>query len=345
LKAENNKAQKPIVREDAARPTRALSRPIRIGISACLLGEKVRYDGGHKHDRFLTDTLGRFFQWVPVCPEIEVGMGTPREPIHLVQLHGEIRLAGVRSATDHTNAMREYAGQRVGQLAGENLSGYILKKDSPSCGLERVRVHHGNGRVVRSGRGLFATALAGRFPNLPIEEEGRLCDPRLRDNWIQRVFAYHRLQTLWAPRWRWADLVEFHRAHKLVLLAHSPQVCQQLDRLVARAKSLPRTELREQYEREFMGALTRLATTRRHTIVLQHMVGYFRDKLDAASRRDLLDCIEDYRGGRMPLVVPLTLVAHYARLFDVADLKGQVYLSPHPKSWRCATMCGCRREK
>ncbi len=307
------------------------SKPIRIGISQCLLGAKVRYDGGHKHDRFVTDTLGQFFEWVPVCPEVEVGMGTPREAIHLVQLSGEIRLVGRESKTDHTDAMRPYSQTRVEELAGENLSGYILKKDSPSCGLERVRVYHGPGRVTRSGRGLFAAALADRFGNLPIEEDGRLCDPRLRENWIERVFAYHRLQAMWATRWRLGDLVEFHTSHKLVLLAHSPKAYQQLGQLVAGAKSLPRAELRERYEREIMAALTKLATRGRHTNVLQHMVGYFSDKLDDASRRELLDCIEDYRGELVPLIVPVTLVAHYVRLFDVAYLKGQVYLKPHPK--------------
>jgi uncharacterized protein YbgA (DUF1722 family)/uncharacterized protein YbbK (DUF523 family) len=323
-------ARKPIVREDAAR-TAALSRPIRIGISTCLLGERVRYDGGHKRDLFLTETLGRFFQWVPVCPEVEVGMGTPREPIHLVALRGEIRLAGIHSATDHTNTMRRYANRRVEQLADENLSGYILKKDSPSCGLERVRVHHERRRVTRSGRGMFAAALAERFPNLPIEEEGRLCDPGLRENWVERVFAYHRLQTLWAAQWRLADLIEFHTAHKLVLLAHSPQAYRQLGRLVAGAKALPRPELRARYESEFMRALTKLATTARHTDVLHHMVGYLRDDLDDASRRELLDCVEKYRGGLVPLVVPVTLIAHYARAFGAGYLTGQVYLTPHPK--------------
>ena len=318
-------------RENGARLVTALSQPIRIGISACLLGERVRYDGGHKHDRFLTDTLGKFFQWVPVCPEVEAGMGTPREPVHLVQLDDEIRVVGVRSATDHTKALREYGRRRVEQLAADNLSGYILKKDSPSCGLERVRVQHPSKRVTRSGRGLFAAVLAERFPNLPIEEEGRLGDPRLRENWIERVFAYHRLQTLWAARWRLGDLVEFHSAHKLVLLAHSPQAYQQLGRLVSGAKSLRRMELRDRYEREFMRALARLATTGRHANVLQHMAGYFRDRLDGGSRGELLDCIEDYRKGLLPLIVPVTLVAHYVRVFNVGYLKGQIYLAPHPK--------------
>jgi uncharacterized protein YbgA (DUF1722 family)/uncharacterized protein YbbK (DUF523 family) len=305
--------------------------PIRIGISACLLGERVRYDGGHKHDRFLTDTLGEFFEFVPVCPEVEVGMGTPREPIQLVQIGDAVRLMGRASNTDHTTAMRSYARKRLDRLAEAGLCGYILKKDSPSCGLDRVRVHLGNGRVTRSGRGLFAAQLAERFGNLPIEEEGRLCDPRLRENWIERVFAYHRLQALWGTRWRIADLVQFHTAHKLVLLSHSPKAYQQLGRLVATAKSLARSDLRDRYEREFMAALSILATRGRHTNVLQHMVGFLRDQLDDASRCELLDCIADYRHGHIPLVVPITLIAHHVRRLDVGYLKGQVYLTPHPK--------------
>jgi len=297
----------------------------------CLLGEKVRYDGGHKRDRFLTDTLGEFFEWVPVCPEVEIGMGTPREAIHLIQLGDDIRLVGRESETDHTIAMRTFARRRVEQLAGSGLCGYILKKDSPSCGLERVRVHHRHGRVTRSGRGLFAAALADRFGNLPIEDEGRLCDPRLRENWIERVFAYHRLQLLWATRWRIGDLVTFHTSHKLALLAHSPKAYQQLGRLVARARSLPRAELRERYEREFMAALAKLATRGRHTNVLRHMVGYFRNQLDDASRRELLGHIEDYRRGLVPLIAPVTLVAHHVRVLDVEYLKDQAYLTPHPK--------------
>ncbi len=310
---------------------RVTSTPIRIGVSMCLLGERVRYDGGHKHDRFLSDTLGQFFEWVPVCPEVELGLGTPREAVHLIQRGDEIHLVGHQTGTDHTVAMQSYARRRVKQLARLRLSGYILKKDSPSCGVERVRVHHGHGRVTRAGRGLFAAALATRFGNLPIEEEGRLCDPRLRENWIERVFAYHRLQALWATPWRIGDVVAFHTAHKLLLLAHSPQAYQQLGRLVAESKTSPRVDLRDRYESGFMAALAKLATPGRHTNVLQHMVGYFHDRLDDSSRRELLGCIEDYRRTLVPLIVPITLVTHYVRRFDVEYLKGQVYLNPHPK--------------
>jgi uncharacterized protein YbgA (DUF1722 family)/uncharacterized protein YbbK (DUF523 family) len=309
----------------------ARSEPIRIGVSACLLGRQVRYDGGHKRDRYMTETLAAFVDWVPVCPEIEVGMGAPREAIQLLEDEGLLRLVGTRSGTDHTDAMRAYARRRVGQLAKENLSGFILKKNSPSCGLERVPVHRGTGRVTQTGRGLFAAALAERFPTLPIEEEGRLGDPHLRENWVERVFAYRRLQGLWARGWRIGDLVEFHAAHKLVLMAHSPEIWRSLGRLVAGAKRLTRPALRARYERDFMAALTRLATPDRHANVLQHILGCFGGGLEEASRRELLGCLRDYRLGRVPLVVPLTLVSHHVRVLDVEYLKGQVYLSPHPK--------------
>lgn len=291
----------------------------------------MRHDGGHKHDYYVTDTLGEIFDYVAICPEVEVGMGTPREAIHLAQEGKDIKLVGRKSKVDHTDSMLTYANKKVEKIADENISGYILKKDSPSCGLERVRVHHGNGWVTRTGIGLFTSVLLERFPNLPIEEEGRLCDPKLRENWIERVFAYHRLQALWASRWRIKDLVEFHTQYKLVLLAHSPQTYQQLGRLVANSKSRSSKDLAENYEREFMEGLKKIATCGRHANVLQHMFGYFRDELDESSRKEILECIEDYRHSLIPLIVPITLVGHYVRKFNVEYLMGQMYLNPHPK--------------
>ena len=204
--------------------------PIRIGISSCLLGQKVRFDGGHKRDSFLTDTLGRYVEWVPVCPEVEVGMGTPRETVHLVRdvprssRTGEgvpVRMVAPGSGVDWTDRMVAYAQARVAKLAALDLSGYVLKKDSPSCGMERVKVHAPGAMPERSGTGLYAAALRARMPTLPIEEEGRLCEPRLRENFVERVFAYRRLRTLFAGRWSVGQLVRFHTAHKLILLAHA----------------------------------------------------------------------------------------------------------------------------
>jgi len=305
--------------------------PVRIGVSACLLGQEVRFDGGHKHDRFLTETLGTYIEWVPVCPEAELGLGTPREAIRLQEIDGETRLVGRKSGADHTAPMRAYAHDRAEALARQEIFGYILKKDSPSCGMERVRLHGAAGPPRRVGRGLFAEALIARLPNLPVEEEGRLCDPRLRENWVERIFAYRRLRDLWLKRWTIGDLVAFHTAHKLALMAHTPSAYQSLGRLVARARSLPREPLRSQYETEFMAALAKPATPGRQANVLLHITGYFKKQLDGASKRELLGAIEDYRQGLVPLVVPLTLVAHYVRLFDIAYLKGQTYLHPHPK--------------
>lgn len=303
----------------------------RIGISACLLGSAVRWDGGHKRDPFLVEGLGAFVEWVPVCPELELGMGVPRETVRLEAAEAGLRMRGTRSGTDHTRAMNAFARRRVAALAALDLSGYVLKKDSPSCGMERVRVHHPGASVTRDGRGLFATALLARFPRLPVEEEGRLHDPRLRENFVERIFAYQRLGALLAGRFETDALVRFHTAHKLALLAHDPDAYRALGRLVAGARALPRAELRRRYADGFMAALHRLATTRKHTNVLQHLLGAFKRTLDANARAELVALIEDYRRGLVPLVVPLTLIRHHVRRIGVPYLEGQTYLAPHPK--------------
>jgi uncharacterized protein YbgA (DUF1722 family)/uncharacterized protein YbbK (DUF523 family) len=306
-------------------------RPIRIGISACLLGQQVRFDGGHKRDAFLTETFGRFVEWVPVCPEVECGFGTPREAMRLVRAASGVRLQTIRTGVDLTAPMERWSQSRVSELGSEDLSGYVLKKDSPSCGLARVKVYDRHGTAARGGRGLFAAALVEALPHLPVEEEGRLADPRLRDNFVERVFAYWRLQRMFAGRWTVGDLVRFHTAHKLLLLAHSPDGYQRLGRLVAGARGTPRRDLERRYVAGVMQALTQLATARRHTNVLQHMAGYFKDRLDAASKRELAESIDDYRRGLVPLVVPLTLIRHHVRALDVTYLTAQTYLQPHPK--------------
>jgi uncharacterized protein YbgA (DUF1722 family)/uncharacterized protein YbbK (DUF523 family) len=307
------------------------SPTVRIGVSSCLLGQKVRFDGGHKRDAFLVDTFGKFVEWVPVCPEVEVGMGLPREPIRLLRVGSLTRLVGVKSATDHTDAMTRWSTRRVEALAREDLDGYILKKDSPSCGMERVKVYDSHGAPARTGRGVYAEALLSRWPLLPVEEEGRMSDPRLRDNFVERVFAYRRLRDAFAGRWTVGGLVEFHTAHKLTLLAHSPDAYRALGRLVARAASLPRGEVKAQYEAGFMRGLATLATPRKHVNVLQHMLGYFRKVLDDESRGELAGSVADYQLGLVPLVVPITLFRHHVRRCGVAYLAGQTYLEPHPK--------------
>lgn len=303
--------------------------PIRIGISACLLGRKVRYDGGHKHDHFITDTLGQYFQWVPVCPEIK--LGTPRPTLRLEQDGDQLRLVMPKEGRDLTRTMQSYAKKRVAALAGEDLCGYILKKSSPSCGMERVKVYTPDGYPAGKGRGLFAESLLEHFPYLPVEEEGRLHDPSLRENWITRVFAFHRLRSLFGGPWTVGKLVAFHADHKFLLMAHCPKTLKELGAMVAAAKSAGRSEVGRSYESRFMTALTKIATRAKNTNVLQHILGFFKRDLDAASRSELLEHIEAYRRGQVPLVVPLVLVSHYVRILNVSYLRDQVYLNPHPR--------------
>jgi uncharacterized protein YbgA (DUF1722 family) len=237
----------------------------------------------------------------------------------------------MKTGDDYTDAMRRYAARRVRALGDDDLDGFILKKDSPSCGFERVKVYDELGTSVRNGQGVFAEALLARDPVLPVEDEGRLCDPRLRENFIERVFAYRRLKDLFVARWTQGHLVAFHTIHKLVVLAHSVEAYRILGRLVAGGKDLGRRELAAQYRAVFMRALAEIATPKKHANVLMHMMGYFRGRLDDASRDELLRCIEDYRKGLLPLIVPVTLVRHHIRRIGVDYLADQVYLDPHPR--------------
>jgi uncharacterized protein YbgA (DUF1722 family)/uncharacterized protein YbbK (DUF523 family) len=311
--------------------TSASEAPIRIGISSCLLGNAVRFDGGHKRDRFLTDQLGPFVEWVPVCPEVEAGLGVPRPALRLVRDAGGVRMVEIASGRDQTRRMTRFAQHRVRALRRLGLCGYVLKRSSPSCGMERVRVYGPSGSASRDGRGLFAAALLDALPQLPVEEEGRLGDPGLRENFIERVFAYRRLRSLFRGRWSNGTVVAFHTAHKLQLMAHSPAAYRELGRLVASVKQLPRRAFRDRYTAGFMEALARMASRGRNANVLQHAAGHVRELLDAASRAELAALIEDYRRGLVPLVVPVTLIRHHAKRCGAAYLEGQVFLEPHPK--------------
>ena len=235
-------------------------RTIRVGISSCLLGESVRFDGGHQRDAFLTDTFGRFVEWVAICPEVECGLGTPRESMRLVRVDDGVRLLTVKTAVDLTAQMETYVRRQMPVIAAADLSGYVVKKDSPSCGLERVKVYNARGMATKSGRGIFAAALVDKFPHLPIEEEGRLSDPKLRENFVERAFAYRRLQELFSTAWSVGGLVRFHTAHKLILMPHSPEAYRQLGRLTATASTFPRRALAQRYTEAFMNALNRFAS-------------------------------------------------------------------------------------
>ena len=306
--------------------------PLRLGISHCLLGEPVRYDGGHKRNDFLVDVLGRHVEWVPVCPEMEAGFGTPRESMRLVDDVAEPRLMTVRSHHDHTDRMRRYTKKRLRDLQSLNLSGYVFKKDSPSCGTRHVRVYSRDGHLLGTGKGLFADAFQHMFPLTPIEEEGRLQDQGLRENFIERVFGYHRWQShILNTRLTRGRLVAFHTAHKYLLLAHSQRHYRELGRFVANAKQLSTRQLADAYGPVFMEALAVKTTVRKHMNVLQHVAGHFKGAVSSRTRGELHEVIADYQKGFVPLSVPITLIRHYVRVLDMPYLRDQVYLAPHPK--------------
>lgn len=304
---------------------------LRLGVSACLLGEKVRFDAGHKQDRWVTDVLGHFVEFVPVCPEVEIGLGVPRESIRLEGAGPNVRLVAPKSGADLTAKMTVYADKRARQLGRQSLAGFVLKKDSPSCGLERVRVYDRHGVPTRNGRGLFAAALLRHFPALPVEEEGRLNDARLRENFVTRIFAHQRWLELERAGVSRARLFRFHERHKYVLLAHSQAGMRRLGHMLgATGRRADERELGARYLAEFALAMARVPTTKNHTNVLQHLAGFFSPQLDAGDRAELTQTIHEYRLGRLPLVVPLTLVRHYVRKLQVPYLLDQVYLNPHP---------------
>lgn len=303
---------------------------MKLGISACLLGHKVRFDGGHKLDRFLSDTLGEYVDYVPVCPEVECGLGVPRETMRLVGNPDAPQLVSTHTQKDFTEQMAVWARQRVRELEQENLCGFIFKSKSPSSGMERVKVYDENGVPRNSGVGVFARAFMSYFPLMPVEEEGRLHDPRLRENFVERIFVFRRWRELLQQKKSFNGLVSFHTRHKLLVLAHSPKSYQAMGRLVARAKAAGIAESYRQYQALLMESLSLMATTRKITNVLQHMMGYFKKQLTPDEKQELLEVIDHYHHEYVPLVVPLTLINHYVRKYDQPYLREQLFLNPHP---------------
>ena len=303
---------------------------IRIGVSACLLGQNVRYDGGHQRDRYITDTLGRWFEWVPICPEVEYGLPIPREAMRLVGDPETPRLITIRTRFDHTDGMLSWADKRLEALAAEDLCGFIFKSRSPSSGMAAVKVYPETGMAVKKGVGIFAGAFMRRFPLLPVEEDGRLNDPALRENFIERIFVYRRWRELERRSGGMKDLVAFHAEHKLLILSHSPKHLTILGRLVANPDRMKLAALREEYFQNLMEGLRLTATVRKQTNVLEHMAGYFKKKLTPDEKKELGEVIGNYHQGLLPLIVPVTLIAHYVRLYGEPYLQKQIYLHPHP---------------
>ncbi|MFZ5537976.1 MAG: YbgA family protein [Pseudomonadota bacterium] len=305
---------------------------IPVGISSCLLGEEVRFDGGHKRDNYIIRTLGQFFHFVPFCPEVAIGLGTPRQSLRLIKLDGVVRVRGNKDhALDVTDALR--ATGRVQAERHPELCGYILKSKSPSCGMERVTLYEGwtNDRPPeKKGVGQFAEVFMSARPELPCEEEGRLGDPVLRDNFITRVFTLHRWRRMMHEGLSAAALLDFHTRHKLLILAHHPQTYAALGRLLANLRQVDLELLAADYLLTLMRGLKHIASRGKNANVLQHLAGYLRDELDGGDREELARVIDDYREGRVPLIVPITLLRHHFRRHPHPYVAGQAYLEPHP---------------
>lgn len=303
---------------------------ILIGISSCLLGEEVRYDGGHKRNIYITGTLSQYFEFKPICPEMAIGLGVPRPTIRLVDKGTGIRLVGVKDESlDVTDKLQNFSKDAIARLP--SISGYILKKDSPSCGMERVRVYNANEMPEKRGRGIFADTLINSMPNLPIEEEGRLMDPVLRENFLERVFIYYRWQQLIKNGLTSNKLIEFHTRHKFNLLAHDETVYRKLGRMVAELDKENLQAIANNYIDLLMEGLKKPATRKRHTNVLMHIMGFFKNELAGDDKQEMLDLLDAYRSGRLPLIVPITMMKHHLRRFPHPYMEQQYYLSPYPE--------------
>ncbi|UCE51897.1 MAG: DUF523 and DUF1722 domain-containing protein [Desulfobacterales bacterium] len=314
-----------------------MEEKVRIGISSCLLGNPVRWNSGHKLDRYLTDTLGQFVEYVPVCPEVEAGFGVPRESFRLVGDPENPRLITFKSKTDHTGQMLRWAKKRVKELEKEDLCGFIFKSDSPSSGMIRVKVYNQKGMPEKKGVGIFARAFMDHFPLIPVEDDGRLHDPKIRENFIELIFALKRWRDGLAKSPSMGNLVDYHTRNKLLILSHSQKHSRLMGKLVADGKKMPPKELYEQYERFLMEALALKTTIKKNSNVLQHLMGYFKKQLTADEKQELLEVFEQYRQELAPLIVPLTLINHYVRKYDQPYLKMQTYLNPHPVELKLRT--------
>ncbi|MFP4084819.1 MAG: YbgA family protein [Desulfonatronovibrio sp.] len=303
---------------------------MKIGISTCLLGENVRYDGGHKLNRYLRDELGKYVNYIPVCPETESGLPVPREAMRLVGDPENPRLVTIQSRVDHTGRLEEWGRQKLEELDKENLCGFIFKAKSPSSGMERVKVYNDKGHPVPRGRGVFAGMFMDKFPLVPVEEDGRLHDPGLRENFITRIFVFNRWLEIQEKGLTAGRLVDFHSRHKLLLMAHNISAYRELGRMVAKASEYDPEVLAKEYISRLMNALKLSSTIKKNVNVLQHVMGYFKKDLTSDEKQELLEVIKLYADSLVPIIVPITLLNHYVRKYGKTYLSQQVYLNPHP---------------
>ncbi|GAB1468192.1 DUF523 and DUF1722 domain-containing protein [Candidatus Cloacimonadota bacterium] len=312
----------------------------KIGISSCLLGNNVRYDGGHKYDSWLVEILGAWVEYIPTCPEVGCGLPVPREAMRLVGESDQPRLLTQKTMIDHTERMQEWAEKQVAKLQAEDLCGFVFKSQSPSSGMERVKVYPAKGGAAsKTGVGIFAKAFLDANPLLPCEEEGRLHDPGLRENFIERIFIMQHWRNLMANKPKPGDLVEFHTHLKLMMMAHSPAHYKIMGKLVAAAALMPFDKVLEEYFELLMTASKKSATPSKHQNVLLHILGYFKKELTAEEKAELIGLIDQFKAGLLPLIVPVTMFNHYVKKYDKAYLAGQHYLNLHPAELKLRNHC------
>jgi uncharacterized protein YbgA (DUF1722 family)/uncharacterized protein YbbK (DUF523 family) len=304
---------------------------IKLGVSSCLLGERVRYDGEEKQDPYLTEVLGKYVEWVPVCPETECGLPVPREPMKLLGGPEDPRLVTRETGIDHTGRLVTWVEAKIRKLEGEGLAGFVFKSRSPSCSCARgVKVFAPDGKSFRMGRGIFAGAFMGRFPYLPVEDEEGLSDSGRRESFIRRLFVFSRWRGLIEGKGSPGDLAAFHARHKLIFMAHSRVHLRKLGKLAAVGEKGVREKIFDEYAALMKECLKVEATVKKNVNVLQHMLGYFKKLLSAGEKEEILEVIEGYGNEELPLLAPVTLLRHYARKHEVTYLEEQYYLYPDP---------------
>jgi uncharacterized protein YbgA (DUF1722 family)/uncharacterized protein YbbK (DUF523 family) len=301
-----------------------------LGISSCLLGANVRYNGGHKLDPCLRDTLDPLVNWIPVCPEVECGLPVPRESMRLVGDPELPRLVTERSGIDHTERMLRWTESRLEDLDKMDMGGFVFKTRSPSCGMRDIQIYDEYGKPHKKGNGLFTRVFVNRFPCLPVEDEGRLNDPDLRENFIERIIVYRRWSDFMQNRFSMNGFIAFHTDHKLLIMSHSPKHLSKLGRITASSCEKTLALSAGLYLEILMAALKLVATIKKNVNVLQHAMGYFKKVLSADEKLELLEAIGRYRQKRVPLMVPITLLRRYTRKYDEPYLKRQHYLNPQP---------------
>lgn len=304
---------------------------MKLGVSSCLLGEKCRYDGGHKKDKFLVDELGDYFEFIPFCPETEV-FGTPREPIRLVLEDGNVQVKRVKGGVDVTKRLQEVSSSMAWGIQKDELCGFVLKSKSPTCGLERVKVYEPDGMPLESdGVGLFAKELQKRFPLLPIEEEGRLGDAWLKENFLMQIFAYKDLFDFLAKNPSFDDLVKFHTSYKYLIYSKSHIFYKKLGKIVANHEKKELEAVLKEYKGQFLEAISQKGTIANTYNVLVHIYGYFKNLIDKEEKKELLQTLEEFKSGTIPLIAVIKVLQLYATRFNEGYILNQKFLSPYPK--------------